>query len=348
MRKDAQLQVDFGLGKYTNRNLIDGFAGVQHGTQQRTIRASRVLLPRIDEMSVGPLQYEVIEPFKKLRISVADNAAQPIKFDLIWTSSMPAFFEGRDLAIHDGRHSSDVVRYHQAGTVSGWIEIDGKRHTVNPDEWFGFRDHSWGIREHVGHDLTDLPPSNSGKITQARYHFNWLVSHLTRPDGSQYELAYYFREYNEPKGLDWFTGFINEDNGKQVPILQLHPELVYRKSDNALMGGKIYCVLRGEGRKTIERVFEIEAINPEMGFRLNPGMYGAWKGQVHGAFMGEEFVDGECIDDVNNPEKFAVSRRWEIRDRPLRIREGDNQGYADMRKHHHRRVAGQHVRLSAI
>lgn len=334
MRKDAQLQVDFGLGKYTNRNLIDGFAGVQHGTQQRTIRASRVLRPRIDETAVGPLQYEVIEPFKKLRISVAENAAQPIKFDLIWTSTMPAFFEGRDLAIHDGRKSSDVVRYHQAGTVSGWIEIDGKRHTVNPDEWFGFRDHSWGVREHVGQDLTDLPPSNSGKITQSRYHFNWLVSHLTRPDGSQYELAYYFREYNEPKGLEWFTGFINDENGKQTPILQLHPEITYRESDHAVMGGKIYCLLRGEGRKTVERVFEIEAINAEMGFRLNPGMYGPWKGQVHGAYMGndrgEEFVDGECIDDVNNPEKFAASRRWEIRDRPLRIREGDAHGYADL------------------
>ena len=26
-RKDGKLQADFGLGKYTNRNLIDGFAG---------------------------------------------------------------------------------------------------------------------------------------------------------------------------------------------------------------------------------------------------------------------------------------------------------------------------------
>ena len=42
-REDGTLQASFGLGKYTNRNLIDGFAGVQIGTQQRTIRASRVL-----------------------------------------------------------------------------------------------------------------------------------------------------------------------------------------------------------------------------------------------------------------------------------------------------------------
>ena len=32
MRKDAQLQIGFGLGKYANRNIIDGFAGIQRGT----------------------------------------------------------------------------------------------------------------------------------------------------------------------------------------------------------------------------------------------------------------------------------------------------------------------------
>jgi hypothetical protein len=51
MRKDAQLQVNFGLGKYANRNLMDGFAGIQQGTQQRTVRASRVLASRIDDVS---------------------------------------------------------------------------------------------------------------------------------------------------------------------------------------------------------------------------------------------------------------------------------------------------------
>ena len=35
MRKDGTLQADFGLGKYANRNIMDGFAGVQIGTTQR-------------------------------------------------------------------------------------------------------------------------------------------------------------------------------------------------------------------------------------------------------------------------------------------------------------------------
>ena len=39
-RKSGGLQASFGLGKYTNRNVLDGFAGVQHGTTQRTVRAT--------------------------------------------------------------------------------------------------------------------------------------------------------------------------------------------------------------------------------------------------------------------------------------------------------------------
>ena len=112
--------------------------------------------------------------------------------------------------------------------------------------------------------------------------------------------------------------------------MQVYPELTYRESDHGVLGGKIYVMMRGDGRDTIERVFEVEALNPEMGFRLNPAMYGAWKGQIHGAFKGEDFLDGDCVEDVNNPEKFAANRRWEIRDRPLRIREGDAVGYANI------------------
>jgi hypothetical protein len=334
MRKDGQMQVNYGLGKYPNRNVIDGFAGIQLGTQQRTIRASRVLAPRIEDMSVGPLGYEILEPFKAIRLTLAENAAQPISFELTFHATMPAFFEKRDTVIHGGRTASDVIRYHQPGSISGWIEIDGQRHEVKPDEWFGFRDRSWGVREHVGLDPTDLVPSNIGATssgkTGAAYHFNWLVSKIDRPDGTSYDLAYYFRDFGGNGPPEFFSGYINENDGQQIPILQLYPEIDYRQSDRGVMRGRITALLAGKGKQVVERVFEVEAINPEMGFRLLPGMYGSWKGQIHGSYKGEEFLHGECIDDVNHPDKLAETYRWQIRDRPLRIREGENAGFGDM------------------
>jgi hypothetical protein len=333
MRKDATLQVNFGLGKYANRNIVDGFAGVQRGTRQRTVRASRVLAQSINDMNVGPLSYNIIEPFKTIRIALAPNVAQPISFELTFHATMPAFFENRDVVVAQGRVASDVIRYHQPGTVSGWIEIDGERSEVRPEEWYGFRDRSWGIREHVGVESTDLVPGSLGAVGGVKtgaYHFNWLVSRIERPDGSAYDLAYYFRDLGGDGPPAFFSGYINESDGRQIPILHLFPEITYRSSDKAAMSGRITAIVAGKGASVESRVFEVEAINPEMGFRLLPGMYGAWKGQIHGSFKGEDFLDGECIDDVNAPEKLAETYRWQIRDRPMRIREGANSGYGDM------------------
>ena len=333
-RKDGSMSASFGLGKYANRNVLDGFAGVQVGTQQRTVRASRVLGPRIEDMDVGPLRYEVLEPFKTIRLSCAENAAQPLRFELTFHATTPAFFEKRDVVVHAGRTASDVIRYHQAGSISGWIEIEGKRIAVDPEEWTGFRDRSWGIREHVGLDPTDLVPGSAGGTGSNKagtgYHFNWLVSKIDRPDGTSYDLAYYFRDFGGGAAPDFFSGYINECDGTQIPILHLYPEIDYRASDKAAMRGRVTAILAGPGKSVEERVFEIEALDPEMGFRLLPGMYGEWKGAIHGSYKGEDFLDGECIDDVNAPERTAENYRWQIRDRPVRVREGGNAGYGDM------------------
>jgi len=334
MRKDGSLQANFGLGKYANRGIVDGFAGVQTGTRQMTVRASRVLASDPDSLTVGPLGYEVIKPLETIRLTLAKNEAQPLLFDLTFQATMPAFFEKRDVVLHAGRTASDVIRFHQAGTVSGWIEIEGERHTVNPDDWFGFRDRSWGIREHVGLDPADLVPGSVAKTASNKagtgYHFNWLVSRIERPDGSSYDLAYYFRDFGGDGPPDFFSGYINESDGTQIPILHLYPEIDYRASDKAAMRGTVTALIAGKGKSVEERVFTIEAINPEMGFRLLPGMYGEWKGQLHGSFKGEDFLDGETVDDVNAPEKAAENYRWQIRDRPVRIREGANSGFGDM------------------
>jgi hypothetical protein len=53
--KDGSLQIGFGFGKYTNRNVLDGYGGISRGTLQRTVRASRRLSPDPETMTIGPL-----------------------------------------------------------------------------------------------------------------------------------------------------------------------------------------------------------------------------------------------------------------------------------------------------
>ncbi|MEZ5167535.1 MAG: hypothetical protein R2695_13970 [Acidimicrobiales bacterium] len=54
MARDGSLQIGFGLGKYTNRNVMDGYGAVSRGVEQFTVRASRRLAPEPTTTVIGP------------------------------------------------------------------------------------------------------------------------------------------------------------------------------------------------------------------------------------------------------------------------------------------------------
>ena len=59
-RTDGSLQLDFGLGKYHNRGIIDGFGGVSRGREQWTVRGSRELDSAPEQGAIGPIRYEIM------------------------------------------------------------------------------------------------------------------------------------------------------------------------------------------------------------------------------------------------------------------------------------------------
>src|SRR5438105_15692579 len=92
--RDGALAVGFGLGKYLNRGVLDGYGGVSQGTDQWTVRGSRSLWPDHDSAAVGPLRYEIVEPLRSVRVTLAPNDVQPIAFDLVLTGVCPPALEG--------------------------------------------------------------------------------------------------------------------------------------------------------------------------------------------------------------------------------------------------------------
>ena len=66
--KDGSLYLGFGLGKYTNRNVMDAFAGVAVPGRQWNFRASRRLRPDPLTTRVGPLEIHVIEGLRRHRL----------------------------------------------------------------------------------------------------------------------------------------------------------------------------------------------------------------------------------------------------------------------------------------
>ena len=142
--RDGSLQLAFGFGKYTNRDVADAYAGVSRGVEQWTIRASRALSSYPENISVGPIHYEVVDPLKTIRVWLEPNDSQPIAFDILFKGIVPPFMEEREdrRDLHGFRKNADQIRYHQTGTAKGWAEVDGQRTEITTDSWVSTRDHS--------------------------------------------------------------------------------------------------------------------------------------------------------------------------------------------------------------
>lgn len=148
------------MGVYKNMNVIDGFAAIAHGERQHNLRVSRPLRPRLEAEAHG-LRYEIVEPLKAIRLTLDDDR-HPMSFDLLWRGDTFApMMESRWWGTHavvNERTATDVQRYEQVGMVNGWLNVDGERIEVR--DWFGGRDHSWGVRGGIG----GYEPDNGGRV----------------------------------------------------------------------------------------------------------------------------------------------------------------------------------------
>jgi hypothetical protein len=217
-----------------------------------------------------------------------------------------------------------VIRYHQGGHAEGTVTVDGETHEVRPEEWFGFRDHSWGVRQGVGAPPTDLlpaaPPSaHDAQQPAIKGMMKWSPFFFRRPDGSYYETAIFLTRAN----WDYESAYVNEADGRQQRVRQVVPQMSYDPRTRFVLPGDLTLVMEsGE-----ERRFEVEPLG-DSGFFLRTAGYGAWGGALHGSWRGPLHLDGEYIADCWDDEHLETLGQF--RDTPVRVREGDAVGYGIM------------------
>lgn len=136
-----------GIGCYKNTGSCDGYVAMQAGSRQYNARFARPLDDDRDAMTVGDVRIVVAEPFRTIRLTV-DPVSSPLAADLTWTSSFPVHLEPHHFDAPAGRTMQDMTRYDQVGRWHGWIDYGEGR--VEVDDWWGARDHSWGVRPGVG------------------------------------------------------------------------------------------------------------------------------------------------------------------------------------------------------
>jgi hypothetical protein len=326
VKKDGSLGVDFGLGRYHNRGVLDGWGAVSRGSEQWTVRANRELRDDPSITEVGPLRYEVIEPLRKVRYVLEKNDLQPIAYDITFTAEMPPFFEDRHKQREkDGfRIGSDVIRYHQIGKPSGWVELEGERIEINSEEWTEYRDHSWGTRLDVGAHNPDIrPTSDFGDVRfgEGEYVMIWSPFMLVSPNGEK--TAYHMYYMSKQGRVFYSSGYRNHPDGTQEKIARVIPELRYDDKTRRLLGGRLHFDMLQGGNHTIE----VEVLGTS-GVHLGPGLYLGFDGRKHGSWKGPLELEGEHFPDTL--DVATLKRIRQVRDCPIRVTEGDAVGYGIM------------------
>jgi len=312
MARDGSLQIGFGLGKYTNRNVMDAYGALSRGKEQITVRASRALASAPEQTVIAPLHYEVVEPMKKVRFRLEKNDCQPVAYDWLFEAAVPPFVEERTHLRQQFRVMSELVRYHQTGTASGWIEVDGERTEMTPESWVSTRDHSWGVRYDVGVPPSDTEPRPSIPPSVG-FMMIWCPALMEKEDGSRYALHLHFTWF-KMQGFEqkMVTARVEHPDGSEEVIADMVPALRFDPDNRRLLGGELLCTM-ADGK---QRPLTVEVMG-DTGVHLGAGLYFGFDGHHHGEWRGEQHVDGERIDDCSTPEQ--ARRLHQIRDTTVRI-----------------------------
>jgi hypothetical protein len=272
-----------GMRMHPNNNVLDGYAGIISGGEQRAVRFSRALRPNVNELEVGPFRIEIVEPLKIQRVRLAAND-QGIEWDVQMTA-YGLWTEDRALQHRHGVVLNDVLRYTGVCQPSGWVSIDGERQRV--DDWYGARDHSWGIRSTMG------PRTPLGGVLDEARDPRAIRIWIPFRCGDQVGFVH-GHEDADGKTLD-FGGSIREGE-REIEITGIRHDFEYHPGSRRLKAGR-YTLLDVDGGEH-DYEFEVvcEGVHPQA-FGYNQG----WSdGANPGVWRGPEVQESSRFD-VTDP-----------------------------------------------
>ena len=178
------------LGLYPHQQVMDAHFSILADGEQHALHASRLAPREPSETRVGPLALEVLEPLRRLRLTIAPNATG-IEADLVFLSRAPALEEARARmkAGPTTRNLIDMTRFTQFGSWSGRVRAGGRETRIEASRTYATRDRSWGVRP-VG----AAAPGRPGDAPQVAWlwtpiHFEdeaFLLGYFQRPDGERW------------------------------------------------------------------------------------------------------------------------------------------------------------------
>ena len=180
---DGSYYFGIGMAVYPHRGILDcAFSVVQPDTRQHCFFGSRRAPKERTEMDVGPFRMEVIEPMKRVRVVLDDNASG-VSCDLTFSARTAAIQEARQTLWSGTRRVMDATRFDQFGRWSGVVRHPDGEFKVEEAMCHGTKDRVLGRarrgraggRRRAGHAGRGLLPLGSAVL--GRSH---IARHLLR------------------------------------------------------------------------------------------------------------------------------------------------------------------------
>jgi hypothetical protein len=185
---DQEAFFALAFGVYPHLNIADASFCIVRDGAQTNLHASRWLEMERMDISVGPIRVEILEPLHKLKI-VVDAPEQGIKAEIVFEGRAFPVEEPRFIRRNGPRAFMDYTRLTQNGSYTGWMELDGKRQSV--DGYMGTRDRSWGVRPIGARDPQEVVPPVAPQ-------FFWIWSPTNFEEG-----GFFFHTNDDAAGLPW-------------------------------------------------------------------------------------------------------------------------------------------------
>ena len=332
--KDGSLQLGFGLGKYPNRNVMDGYAGISRGVRAAHRAGQPASRRRAGAARHGPdpLRGRRAPAFGAFRPRGQRRAADRLRLALRGHRAARRSRTAPTCARGSGWDPTWCATTRSA-LASGWVEVEGVRTEISPDTWVSTRDHSWGVRYDVGLPPRDLEPRDplAGLVVPHDLEPHRHAAPRRQPVRAVPALPDRRGTRFHPQAGGHGRGRTTRRDGRALR----RPRSRRSPSTPSTAG----CGAGPSRPRTADgsvRTLEIEAVS-DTGFHLGAGLYFGLDGHHHGEWRGDLHVEGEHIPDCADP---AVARRLhQIRDTVVHVVDPRRwrRGMGQLPAHHHRR-----------
>ena len=276
-----------GLRVHANNNVMDGYAGVVKDGVQRNVRVSRALRPHPNTLRVGPLSVEVVEPLVVQRLILEENPSG-VTFDVQARASCPMFVETPYVHYRYGRVLNHLIRYSGSVRAGGTATVRGQ--VLDIDDWYGGRDHSWGIRSSMGPHVPIHGAGETDDDADRRALRLWVPFETDRDSG-----FFHLHEDRHGRVLD-FEGRLYRPDGQTVTLASARHTLAYHPGSRRLAGGQ-FTLVQHDG---VEQVYFF-AVAGEPAHPQGFGYTRGWSdGGNPGAYRGVAYLEADSFD-VSDP-----------------------------------------------